>query len=418
MLMFFVSFYFDVRWLRRRKSSGWPWKLLALFFLLLSVLAYEIFMPLFCINVIIAWYVIQRNRDALTAHELSLRDMVSSQGLNIFLILLVGTFKGMVSVRPISKHIVGSIVFFSRVLIKSLYVGLGIYGVGLPKTVSQAISTGIQPYLILLSVLIGLATFVYLSRISPELPADGNHPISPLTLIGSGFAIFVVGYSIFLTTNQIVVASTGIGNRTNIAASIGVALIQVGGLFWLSSIFRIPSIRKNVQIAGIAMLCMISLLINSDIATYWTDAYSREKTVLAGILDDNPHLEPQSTLILDGVCPYEGPAIVFESWWDLAGALRIEYLDKSLEADVVTPFMTIEPGGLRASIYWGGLQHIHPYDNLKIYNYQDKQTYEIPDELSARRYFKSINPDFDSNCPPGEAGTGVAIYHLFERLEG
>jgi len=48
-----------------------------------------------------------------------------------------------------------------------------------------------------------------------------------------------------------------------------------------------------------------------------------------------PRPRPGTTLILYGSCPCLGPAIVFESPWDFAGARKVLYRDPTLASDVL-----------------------------------------------------------------------------------
>jgi hypothetical protein len=53
-----------------------------------------------------------------------------------------------------------------------------------------------------------------------------------------------------------------------------------------------------------------------------------------------------STLLIGGFCPYIGPAIVFEAFWDITGALRIRFNDPKLSADVVSSTFKLETDGV------------------------------------------------------------------------
>ncbi len=161
----------------------------------------------------------------------------------------------------------------------------------------------------------------------------------------------------------------------------------------------------------IALLCTSGFIINNTLASFWVDSYRQQQAIIADIRHRFPTLPSESTLILDGICPYAGPAVVFESSWDLAGALMIFYRDRRLHADIVTPNMKIEEDGL-ASIMYGGANYTHhPYSNkLFVYHIGRKTTHYLTDVQTARRYFQAFNPDFDNDCPPGREGLGVQIF--------
>lgn len=410
--MFFVSFYGEIKGLKSRGVSSWIWKIVAAIALLVSTLAYEVFIPLFCINVLIAGYLIRKitKRNQRSLKSILSRDVIVFQAINLLLLLAVGLFKTSVTVRSVSSSVLSSVLFFSKVILKSFYVSFGTYGLGLPHVISRVIASHLTPILLLLAAIIGVVSFLHLRKITTASQAESRKHATPLALVGLGLVTYLLGFAIFLATNQITVTPTGIGNRTAIAASIGIALTQVGGIVWLSRKFKRPSWSRQAQLFGVSALCATGILINGDIALYWTEAFQEESRILADITTTFPNMEQGSTLIVDGVCPYAGPAIIFESWWDLAGALRLHYLDSSLEADVVTAALEVKPDGLHVSKYWEGMQHIHPYEKLTIYNFQEKTQYEISDENMAAAYFESNSPDFISECHSAEAGIGVPIY--------
>ena len=153
---------------------------------------------------------------------------------------------------------------------------------------------------------------------------------------------------------------------------------------------------------------MVGFLINNTIATFWTVAYRQERVILTDILRQFPSLPTGSTLILDGICPYIGPAIVFESSWDLAGALIPSYRDHTIRADVVTPNLQVEEDGVSTALY--GVKYRYRYENLFIYHFGQKRAYSIPDAEAARRYFETFSPDKSNGCPQGYAGHGVSVF--------
>ena len=69
--------------------------------------------------------------------------------------------------------------------------------------------------------------------------------------------------------------------------------------------------------------CGANVLILTTIATFWEEAYRQETAILADVQRAVPPSAPGSTLLLDGECPYVGPAVVFDSDWDLAGSVRL-----------------------------------------------------------------------------------------------
>jgi hypothetical protein len=189
---------------------------------------------------------------------------------------------------------------------------------------------------------------------------------------------------------------------------VGVALSMVGAAGLASGLWNSNELAKYSFCLLITLLCASGYLINNTIASFWIGAYRAEKTVLADIRERIPKLPVGSTFILDGVCPYIGPAIVFESSWDLAGSLAAIYSDQTLRADVVTPTMKVKEDGIHQWLY--GEEHRYPYDNLFVYHFAQKSLHKLNDAESARTYFRSSNSHLQQNCPQSYEGHGVRIF--------
>ena len=136
------------------------------------------------------------------------------------------------------------------------------------------------------------------------------------------------------------------GNRTNIATSMGSAMIVVGGIRLLGSLIKNTGLRSVIEGSLVAVVCTMGFLINSTVASFWTRAYQRQQVILADIAQHIPSIPHGTTLVLDGVCPYMGPGIVFECHWDVGGALNLLYHDWTLKGDIVIPRLKVEERGL------------------------------------------------------------------------
>ena len=85
------------------------------------------------------------------------------------------------------------------------------------------------------------------------------------------------------------------------------------------------------------------------------------------------------------------------------------YQDETLEANVVTPNLTVNEDGLIIPIYNDAYKY-GPYgEKLLIYHFGRKTTHPLTDVIAARRYFETVNPDWKEACPPGREGYGVPV---------
>jgi hypothetical protein len=91
-----------------------------------------------------------------------------------------------------------------------------------------------------------------------------------------------------------------------------------------------------------------------------------------------------------GICPYVGPAIVFESYWDLAGALQVLCRDPTLEADV-TGRMTLASEGVATSLYGPRTTAIHRFGpRLILFDARTSSVISLTDGSTLSAYQPSI----------------------------
>jgi len=227
-------------------------------------------------------------------------------------------------------------------------------------------------------------------------------------LVFAGLVIFVLGYAIFFTNRAIQITPTGVGNRTSNAASLGVAISAVGMLGLIAAAFPRGRWRRVVFGSLIATSAAAGFFVVATLSSFWIDAYRREREIVADITSHIEKPPSKSILLVGGICPYDGPAIVFESDWDLAGALRLHYGDRTLGADVLRPgFYRSTPSGIVTMLY-GGQDEDEFGPKLLLYDYQRKRFSVLADVDTAARIFREEPPDIA--CPLGAEGVGVKLF--------
>jgi hypothetical protein len=103
------------------------------------------------------------------------------------------------------------------------------------------------------------------------------------------------------------------------------------------------------------------------------------------------------TVILDGVCPENGPAVVFADEWDLTGALRVHYHDATLKADVAQERMRATPRALGLDMTFLGRfsTRTYPYGpSLAVYDSSRGRLYRLFNRRQAARYLADSRPSF------------------------
>lgn len=282
-------------------------------------------------------------------------------------------------------------------------VHFGTYGLFVGRTAAAAARLA-PAWLLWSSVGFAVAAFLYLSFTTRGAPWP---PIGTwAVVIGAGAVAFALGYAVFLTNYNVQFTAAGIANRSAIAAALGAAACLVGAAGLLSSLMP-ASIRGSLFSVIIAAVASSCFLIVNVIANTWVEAYAQERAILAGIHQRFPALPPYSILLLDGICPYVGPAVVFEANWDLAGALQTIYRDPTLRADVVTPRLHVTDAAVVTTIY--GQPTRYPYGSgLFVYDRGTGAVHPLADATAARAYF--TDPGRRALCPPGHEGIGVRLF--------
>ncbi len=411
MPLYFLSLYADLRVLRTKGMPIWGWKLVSIMSLVGSTLSYEVFLPLFLLNPLLIWYRARQLYGSTESKQLIQTKWAFLFGSNLFVLILVLIFKALTASRQGRLGLISHSIWFTKLITKAFIVSYGDYGLGLPGVTLKLLHDYPNWAVLALAGILGLVIFGYLYLATNQSKDELTERFKFIRLIGWGLFLFFMGYAIFLTNTNALITPTGINNRIALASAVGVAISLVGGIGWVSTFLPSNQLRRRGFCILIALLCTSGFIINNTLASFWVDSYRQQQAIIADIRQRFPTLPSESTLILDGICPYAGPAVVFESSWDLAGALMIFYRDRSLHADIVTPNMKIEEDGL-ASIMYGGANYTHhPYSNkLFVYHIGRKTTHYLTDVQTARRYFQTFNPDFDNDCPPGREGFGVQIF--------
>lgn len=403
MLLFLMSTFSGLKALCAATKKTLVWKLVSIICLILSALSYEVVLPLLFLSVILFWGPLEKiSRKVTKRHPHYHHGVFIVVNLIVFLYLII--FKAKTTIRLGSFNYPGDIVHLLTEIFRVNFIE---FGLKLPLIWKDILFTYTDFGTIILSITIFIICYVYLfltfSNSKERLPSK----FFLSGLIFSGITIFILGYAIFLTNNRVGFSPTGIDNRVALVASTGIALVIVGVAGLVSKLFK-GFLSKWIFSLLISILCMGSFATVNTLALFWGSAYKESQIVMADIHGRFPKLPSNSTFILDGVCPYVGPSVVFESQWDLKGALQTIYHDPTIQADIVTPRLKAAQQGLETQIYTFKVNY--PYENILIYNYKNKHIYEISDIYSAERYFEENNPDYDNDCPSASAGAGIKVF--------
>ena len=250
-----------------------------------------------------------------------------------------------------------------------------------------------------IAIAIGFAAFARLK--SAAVPVLASRTIFVFLL--AGFATFWLGYAIFFLNRMVHFAPASTGNRMATPASFGVAMVLAAAAKLLADAAG-ERYRRQVFGGLIGGLVVMGSVNASVVGSRWARAWSTENAVLDHAKHDLAALPEGATIILDGVCPYDGPAIVFESPWDWSSAASLK-LGKQIEGDIGVPSLQVTDGGLTTQIY--DMKNSYAYgDRLFVYRADARRVIPVPDLQAAKAYW----PDHLSaagKCPRGYPAMGV-----------
>jgi hypothetical protein len=284
---------------------------------------------------------------------------------------------------------------------RALHFDVGDYLILLPRTLIHVARARVGVGAVAASVAVGLCVVLRLLRAprgeSVEFRRDGRR------LVYAGVAAYTLGYAIFFTSRNMMHTAAGMGNRVVVAAGLGVAVGVVGMIAWLASLPPFAHRATPIVATALASLAASYVFVLQGIGSYWVDSFTRERAVIAAIERRVPS-SPGGALLLAGVCPYLGPAPVFESNWDLQGALLPHFRDPKLRVDVVTERVRVLDDRIRTTSY--AVVSEYPFAELVVYDFATDSRLRFANGSEARGFLTASI----AHCPKARQGAGVRLF--------
>src|ERR1700733_6448889 len=388
-----------------RKSS--VWLAVSLISMVGSAFAYEMTVPLF---VILPFILYVRLRHAPVSLQSRARHnyvwpliAVAATWTVVFLykantrVTFTWQFRNLRRLWPLAGHC----------LREYLYFNFGSFGLGLPWLAWRSVITWWNPPLAMISMALLAVIPPYLCAAmwgSPETPRLRSHSIA---LVLAGTVVYGLGYVLFFFLSADFAGITGDDNRVTMASAVGTAVAMIG-IFGLACSFVPMRFRLGLLCLVVGVYCAGGFAVVSTIGAFWPAASKEQHAVLDELRTRLPALDRGTVLLLDGVCPYAGPAVVFETDWDVTGALRILYRDPALSGNIIDPNVKILPDRIMRSFY--GEEVSYPFGkNLVLYHVGRHETCRLVDAKAAQDCLEKGNFR-EGVCPASEAGRGVPVY--------
>jgi hypothetical protein len=396
---YLLSFYAGLRALRARPAALVGWLVLAVAAMAASLFAYEVVFPLFALEIGVLWWAARRSpRQAPFARWLTIGGLAAA-------IVVVGVVKAtLVAERGQNGYQVGfqdGLAHHLAYLTSgSIKLNVGSYFLAVPYVLWWILRHQLTAANAGAAGAAGLLAFGYvwlIGRRDREALIGARHWRDCVRV---GLIAFVLGYAIFLTNRQVLFRSAGIDNRVNAAAALGVAAILVGAVGWIAG--RLTESR-GIALFSASVGCIVAtgVLIIATLGSFWTSAAKEQHAIVSSLQRTAPSLPPSSTVVLDGVCPEIGPAVVFADQWDFRGALALAYHDPSLAADAATEALRAGSRRLELEMTFLGDRSTRTYaygPHLFIYDFPRRTLHVLRHRSDAARYISSERPSFQ--CPP------------------
>ncbi len=281
------------------------------------------------------------------------------------------------------------------------------FGLGFPRAAARA-AGWLDPIALLFAISMGVAVTVLLHRCARTSGDTSWYGVRRNAwLVACGLAFWIAAMLPFFLTHGPNPSAAGIGNRVVNVATIGTAMAAIGVAGAFASLLRSQRARRLAWSALLGTHTAAGLIVIQGLATWWTGAAREQGSILRTIRATLPAGVPSSSFLVDGICRYHGPAIVFESPWDLRFALAAMYGALPELAGPIGPNTVVEENGIVTEMYDGFIRRVYPFDDLHVLDIRTGTIVQLPDEASARAYFEMRTPP---GCDPGRAGRGVAVF--------
>jgi hypothetical protein len=206
---------------------------------------------------------------------------------------------------------------------------------------------GVQPHTpVVLVLLVGIflmGLIVYQLRIRTPAAAAGWSLRSWLLLGGAGLAVASLGWAVFIPADPYYTPSIfGVSNRINGLAGFGLILIAYAALGISGSVAA--GLIKRGRGVALAITLMLSVMLGAAYihvlerhSRLWRAAYSLELSGMAKLQATFPTLPHRAVIFTSNYPASETLGVpIFDNTWGLNGMVRLRYADSTLRAYPIT----------------------------------------------------------------------------------
>jgi hypothetical protein len=160
-----------------------------------------------------------------------------------------------------------------------------------------------------------------------------------LGLLAAGLAIAALGWAMFVPADSYYTPSFyGMNNRVNGVAGIGLIIAIYGAMGTVGALLAAGLPRKKEIAVGVPLVLAICLgatytHVVRRHTTIWRAAYMSERAALDRLRSEFPSLSPRTAFFVGEYPSYQTFGVpIFATNWDMTGMVRMEYEDGTLNA--------------------------------------------------------------------------------------
>lgn len=402
MLFAFFGIYALLRTVNPERHSSGKWMVAAVAAFVLSILSYEVAIGLIVAAIgIIGWRGYREAGRASRGHWRVVAYTVATAAILMLVWILKAHAQTMVVYHHhLFKHFG---LLCRHAISQDVLFNFWTYVLNMPSVlISLYRHSAITWETAVVSSMIALGIAIYMQRSIDPARLPGRAACCKMLV--AGLVLFGLGYMLFFPDPNVQFSTAGISNRVVITSALGAACVLVAMVGLLCSIAKSERFRAGAFSVAIAAICGLNCLVVNGIGYFWVNAATQQASILRSVAANVGSLPNGSVLLLDGICTYSGPGIVFDADWDTTGAVRLTLNNDSLSGDVVTPILHFDEAAAEDILAGQPVSRYLYGDRLFLYNVKWRTLVNLRSRDAADAYARAMGSASSSGCPADEYG--------------
>lgn len=371
MLLYLGALYCDLQGAKTRRLSL---HILSAFLFYLSLLNYEVCLPLAALNVVFVTLVVRKQTDWRQAIIYGVRPAVclalAISGLFVYLKFIMPML-GTAWMHRVSFET--GLMFATigeGIRLNLPWVAFGYFGEHALGFVRD--NLGLRELVLLVAqILVFWSTCYYLDDKDKQQLAE-NVAVPPLSgsvlvLLGS-FGV-VISYTIFGLNSEYMPTFITFVNRVNTGATVGLAVLVLGVLLICRSFVSEKGLSLRLisllTVTGLILVCFYTVT-NWSLAKPFVISWQLQSHIFKFFEQNQSQFKKASSILLANAPRYAGESPVFDGTWDFQSMLRIALKREDINGGVVCDRLEISKEDLKDKSKGGFLCATYPFERMYL----------------------------------------------------